>query len=59
MKKYKIDDGKIITVIYNDVFPYIILDENKCILKLIKTKHEFDSYIKDHKGEIFIDVREE
>ena len=59
MKQYKIDDGKIITVIYNDIFPYIILDENKCILKLIKTKYEFDAYIKEHKGEILIDVREE
>lgn len=34
MKQYKIDGGKIITVVYNDIFPYIILDENKCILKL-------------------------
>lgn len=59
MRQYKIDGGKIITVVYNDIFPYIILDENKYILKLIKTKHEFDSYIKEHKGEIFIDVREE
>lgn len=59
MKQYKIDGSKIITVVYNDIFPYIILDENKCILKLIKTKHEFDAYIKEHKGEIFIDVREE
>ena len=59
MKQYRIDGGKVITVIYNDVFPYIILDENKCILKLIKTKHEFDTYIKGHKGEILIDVREE
>lgn len=59
MKQYRIDGGKIITVIYNDVFPYIILDENKCILKLFGTKHEFDTYIKEHKGEILIDVREE
>lgn len=59
MKQYKIDGGKIITVVYNDIFTYIILDENKCILKLIKTKHEFDAYIKEHKGEILIDVREE
>ena len=59
MKQYRIDSGKIITVIYNDIFPYTILDENKCILKLIKTKHEFEAYIKEHKGAILIDVREE
>ena len=59
MKQYIIDGGKIITVVYNDVFPYIILAGNKCILKLIRIKHEFDAYIKGHKGEILIDVREE
>lgn len=29
MKNYKLKDGRIVTVIYNDVFPYIVLDDIK------------------------------